>query len=430
MNLLSLIECPPIESWPVLATRPAKSIQQLEELVLPILQEVKANGDTALKYYTKKFDLVELSELLVTHDEILEAIQSVPDALKDAIQQAKSNIEVFHSSQQHKVEIVETMPGIRCWRQVSPIERVGLYVPGGTAPLFSTVLMLAIPAYLAGCSEVVLCSPPQSDGKIHPTILYAAHLCGVHRVVKTGGAQAIAAMAYGTQSVPKVDKVFGPGNAFVTIAKQLISKEGVSIDMPAGPSEVLVIADDQANPAFVAADLLSQAEHGTDSQVILATVSVEFVLKVEKELHYQLESLSRSDIASKTLQNSKAIVFDNIVSCIDFSNFYAPEHLIVQLNDADKWADKITNAGSVFLGHYTPESVGDYASGTNHTLPTYGFAKAYSGVSLDSFVKKITFQSLSMDGIRRIGHLVETMAEAEGLSAHKNAVSVRLATLE
>ncbi len=417
---------PDKSTWQALLKRPAFETASLEATVSGILQAIQREGDAAVKRYTAQFDKVEIESLQVTEAETEEAVASLDANLKDAIQIAKANIEKFHQQQMQPMEVVETMPGVRCWRKSVGIERVGLYIPGGTAPLFSTVLMLGVPAKLAGCQEIVLCSPPNRAGKLHPAILYTAHLVGVTKVFKAGGVQAVGAMAYGTESIPQVYKIFGPGNQYVTSAKQLVNKEGIAIDMPAGPSEVLVCVDASANPAFVAADLLSQAEHGIDSQVILVAFDEEFVAKVNAEIESQLANLPRKDIAVKALENSLAIVLQNEVEALDLINEYAPEHLILSLESAENFAASIINAGSVFIGNYTPESVGDYASGTNHTLPTNGFAKAYSGVSLDSFVKKITFQQLTREGLQNVGPAVEKMAAAEELEAHKLAVSLRL----
>lgn len=417
---------PSREQWDELVKRPVTDITALEKPVRKILRKVKENGDRAVRKYTSEFDGVKLKKLRVTASEINKAAILIPEELRSAIRQAKENITRFHETQREAITVTETLPGIRCWRQSLPIEKAGLYIPGGTAPLFSTVLMLAIPARLAGCSEIVLCTPPSKDGTVHPAILFAASLCGVTQIFKAGGVQAIGAMAYGTVSIPKVFKIFGPGNQYVTMAKQLVQQEGTAIDMPAGPSEVLVIADASADPAFVAADLLSQAEHGADSQVILLTPSAGLAGEVEKEVTKQLETLPRKEIAIKALENSKTILLNNMEEAIAFSNFYAPEHLILACNDAVSLAEQVTAAGSVFIGHYSPESAGDYASGTNHTLPTNGYAAMYSGVSLDSFLKKITYQQLSPEGLERIGQSVMTMAAAEGLDAHKNAIAVRL----
>lgn len=409
--------------------RPTKNLEDLEPGILETFKLVKEQGDAALLQLAEKYDGVKLESLLVTAQEIAEAESQVPQELKEAILQAYSNIQLFHTQQAEPVKQVETMFGVTCWRKSVPIDRVGLYIPGGTAPLFSTLLMLGVPARIAGCKELVLCTPPSRDGNIHPAILYTASLLGVTRIVKSGGAQAVAAMAFGTESVPAVYKIFGPGNQYVTVAKQLVSKAGVAIDLPAGPSEVLVMADESATPAFVAADLLSQAEHGADSQVVLLTTSEEVLQEVEQELQAQLEVLPRKEFAAKALDKSVGIVLASADEMLAFSNLYAPEHLILSVADFEELLDGITNAGSVFLGHFSPESAGDYASGTNHTLPTNGYARAYSGVSLDSFVKKITFQYITREGLQNIGKTIETMAEAEGLEAHKNAVSIRLKEL-
>lgn len=416
--------------WSAILRRPTLDTQNLEEKVGAIIQDITQNGDAAIQKYTAQFDGVTLQDFKVTAQQFKTAEQSLSEELKQAIQTAKKNIEVFHATQKMPVKKVETMPGVTCWRQDVPIQKVGLYVPGGTAPLFSTVLMLGVPAVLAGCSEVVLCSPPNKEGNIHPAILYTAQLIGIDQVFAIGGVQAIGAMAIGTQSVPKVYKIFGPGNQYVTAAKQWVSRKGTAIDMPAGPSEVLVCADKTANPEFVAADLLSQAEHGADSQVVLVAFSADFITAVQESLERQLLELPRAEIARQALQNSVAIVVQNQKEAVALINEYAPEHLILSVEDAEKMAMGIYNAGSVFLGHLTPESVGDYASGTNHTLPTNGFARAYSGVSLDSFVKKITYQKLDAEGLKSLGPSVEIMAEAEELLGHKLAVSRRLAALK
>jgi len=421
---------PPAEEWQSILARPAQDLRELEAPVSAILQEVATRGDDALLDFTARFDGVRLAELAVSAEEIALAAEEVSPALQEAIRTAKQNIEAFHRAQQDATPTVETMPGVRCWRRSVGIERVGLYVPGGTAPLFSTVLMLAVPAVLAGCREVVLCTPPQKDGSVHPAILYAAQLAGVRQIFRVGGAQAIAAMAYGTESIPATYKIFGPGNAYVTVAKQLVSKAGVAIDMPAGPSEVMVVADESARPEFVAADLLSQAEHGADSQVVLVCYSEQMAQAVMAATDTQLAQLPRKDFAAASLANSAAIVVANQAQALEVINAYGPEHLILAVEQAETWVEGIINAGSVFMGHYTPESVGDYASGTNHTLPTNGFARAYSGVSLDSFVRKITFQQLTPEGLQNIGPTVETMAAAEYLDAHKLAVSIRLASLK
>lgn len=417
---------PAPETWAELAKRPTKNLEELEPGIQQTIKLVQEQGDAALLQLAEKFDGVKLESLLVTEQEIAAAEAQVPQELKEAILQAYSNIQLFHTQQAEPVKQVETMAGVTCWRKSVAIERVGLYIPGGTAPLFSTLLMLGVPARIAGCKELVLCTPPSKSGDIHPAILYTASLLGVTRIVKSGGAQAIAAMAFGTESVPAVYKIFGPGNQYVTVAKQLISKAGVAIDLPAGPSEVLVMADESANPAFVAADLLSQAEHGADSQVVLLANSDKVLQAVEQELETQLEVLPRKAFAAQALENSVGIVLNSVAEMMAFSNLYAPEHLILSVNNFEEVIHEITNAGSVFLGNYSPESAGDYASGTNHTLPTNGYARAYSGVSLDSFVKKITFQYITPEGLQNIGNTIETMAAAEGLEAHKNAVSIRL----
>ena len=418
---------PERNTWEGLLKRPSFDTTVLQEKVTTVLADVKQNGDTAVKKFTTQFDGVELDNFTVSKTEIEEAIALVSHDLKSAIQQAANNIKAFHSKQLSPIEIIETMPGIQCWRKSVGIEKVGLYIPGGTAPLFSTILMLGIPAQLAGCKEIVLCSPPNKQGKLHPAILFAAQLVGITKVFKIGGVQAIGAMAYGTQTVPNVYKIFGPGNQFVTLAKQLIQQQGVAIDMPAGPSEVCVLADDSAVASFVAADLLSQAEHGADSQVILVSFSESLVKKVQVEIALQVQQLPRKETALKALENSKAIIVNSVEEAIDLVNEYAAEHLIISCNNADVIAEKISNAGSIFIGNYSPESVGDYASGTNHTLPTNGFAKAYSGVSVDSFVKKITMQKLTQEGLHKIATTVVQMAEAEGLDAHANAVKIRMA---
>jgi len=413
-------------SWKEILQRPAFNTKQLEGTVAAILQDVQLNGDAAVKKYALQFDKVALDELKVTDEEINEAVNLVDEKLKAAIKIAKDNITVFHQSQKEAVTQIETTSGVVCWRKSVGIEKVGLYIPGGTAPLFSTLLMLGIPAVLAGCTQIVVCTPPDKNGKINPVILFVAQLIGLNNIYKAGGVQAIGAMAYGTSSIPKVYKIFGPGNQYVTCAKQLINATGIAIDMPAGPSEVAVYADETCNAAFVAADLLSQAEHGTDSQVILVANAATVVDAVKIEIEKQLPQLSRVAIATKALEYARFIVIENTTIAFDLLNEYAPEHLIIASDNAVALAQKVSNAGSVFLGHYSPESAGDYASGTNHTLPTNGYAKAYSGVSLDSFVKKITFQQLSKTGINNIGPAVEIMAAAEGLGAHKNAVTIRL----
>ena len=412
--------------WDAILQRPTLETANLDATVGRIIEEIGQDGDAAVRRYTAQFDHVELDRLHVSEAEIAAAGESLSEELKAAIRRAKTNIEAFHRRQALTEEVVETMPGVTCWRKSVAIDKVGLYIPGGTAPLFSTVLMLGIPAVLAGCREIVLCSPPDREGKLHPAILYTAHLIGITKIFRVGGVQAIGAMALGTESIPQVYKIFGPGNQYVTAAKQWVSRQGTAIDMPAGPSEVLVCADDTADPEFVAADLLSQAEHGVDSQVVLVAFAKKQVEAVQEALEHQLSDLPRADIARKALENSVAIVVTDRKEALDLINEYAPEHLILSIIDADDFATGIINAGSVFMGNYTPESVGDYASGTNHTLPTNGFARAYSGVSLDSFVKKITFQRLTEDGLRSLGPAVEVMAEAEELRAHKLAVTRRL----
>jgi histidinol dehydrogenase len=417
---------PQKNTWQQVLQRPAFDFRQLESKVSAILEDIKLNGDFAVKKYTASFDGIELNEFAVTEKEISDAEADVDDNLKASIELARKNITTFHNSQKEEIKKTETTPGVLCWRKSVAIEKVGLYIPGGSAPLFSTLLMLGIPAGLAGCKEIIVCTPPDKNGKINPVILYVSLLIGIKNIYKIGGVQAIAAMAYGTQTVSKVNKIFGPGNQYVTCAKQLVTAAGMAIDMPAGPSELAVYADETSHPAFVAADLLSQAEHGADSQVLLVASSISIVESVQQEIEKQLAVLQRRAIAAQALQNSIAVVMQNDAVAFDLLNEYAPEHLIIATNNAEKLAEKVINAGSVFLGHYSPESAGDYASGTNHTLPTNGYAKAYSGVSLDSFVKKITFQQISKAGIKNIGKAVETMAEAEGLTAHKNAVSIRL----
>lgn len=427
---MKYIENPLRADWPALLQRPVMDTQSLDAAVMPVLEAVRREGDAAVRRFTQQFDGVALDALLVSKEEIAQGTASLDEDLKAAIQTAANNIRTFHHRQYQPEEPIETMPGVLCWRRSTPIERVGLYVPGGSAPLFSTVLMLGIPAQLAGCSQIVLCTPPRKDGTVHPAILFAASLVGVTHIVKAGGAQAIAAMAYGTESIPAAYKIFGPGNQYVTTAKQLVSRQGVAIDMPAGPSEVLVCADDTANPEFVAADLLSQAEHGPDSQVVLVAFNAATVERVKAAIDRQLPALPRRDIAAQALEHSIAIVMENEYEALHLINFYAPEHLILALEHPEVMAAGVINAGSVFLGHYSPESVGDYASGTNHTLPTNGYARAYSGVSLDSFLKKITFQQLTPEGLRNIGPTVERMAEAEELQAHRTAVTIRLQALE
>ncbi len=426
---MKVIKYPKKEDWQKLLTRPAIDKTFLERTVANILKDIKDHGDEALKHCSRHFDKVDLDDFAVSAEEIAEAETRVSDELKTAIAQAKSNIEKFHAAQTEKSEIIETTTGVFCWRKSVPIEKVGLYAPGGTAPLFSSVLMLGVPAKLAGCGEIILCSPPDQNGRINDVILYTAKICGITKIFKIGGSQAVAAMAFGTESVPKVYKIFGPGNQFVTEAKQQITKFGVSIDMPAGPSEVAVFADESSIPEFIAADLLSQAEHGVDSQVLLVSTAENVIEQSLIELEKQLEVLPRKEIAAKAIGNSKAILVETEEIALELLNEYAAEHLILAVENAEEIAEKVINAGSVFIGNYSCESAGDYASGTNHTLPTNGYARSYSGVSLDSFVKKITFQKLTADGISNLGKTIEIMAEAEGLQAHKNAISVRLKSL-
>lgn len=418
---MQIIEYPKSSEYAQLAARPVLEFEEIENRVKPIMDAVRSKGDEALRKFALDFDNVLIDDFAVDQQTILDAEKKLSPELKEAIIQAYQNIRTFHQAQKQEPEKIETMPGVWCWRKSVGIDKVGIYIPGGTAPLFSTVLMLGIPAQIAGCKEVVLCSPSN-----HPAIYFAAKLAGVTKVFRVGGAQAIAALAYGTESIPKVYKIFGPGNQYVTAAKQLITKEGIAIDMPAGPSEVAVLADESSNPAYVASDLLSQAEHGTDSQVILLTTSKQVIDTVLKEIETQVALLPRQEIARKALENSKAILVENTSQAVEFLNEYAAEHLILAVENPEEIAEEITNAGSIFLGHFTPESCGDYASGTNHTLPTNGFARAYSGVSLDSFVKKITFQKITKEGLRNVGPVVELMAEAESLHAHKNAVTIRL----
>lgn len=425
-----LISNPDKSQWQEILKRPVMNTENLFDTVRSVIDRVKEEGDRAVLDYEEKFDKVVLASLAVSEEEQQEAENLVSEDLKAAIRLAKQNIETFHAAQRFEGKKVQTQPGVTCWQKAVAIEKVGLYIPGGTAPLFSTVLMLAVPARIAGCKEIVLCTPPGRDGKVHPAVLFAAKVAGVNWIFKAGGIQAIAAMAYGTESVPKVYKIFGPGNQYVTAAKQLVSLRDVAIDMPAGPSEVEVLADETANPIFVAADLLSQAEHGVDSQAILITTSVELQQAVKVEVERQLALLPRKEIAEKSLANSKLIVVDSMTEAIELTKAYAPEHLIIETEDYLSVAERIVNAGSVFLGSLTPESAGDYASGTNHTLPTNGYAKAYSGVSLDSFIRKITFQEIKPEGLNIIGPAIELMAANEQLDAHKNAVSVRLGQLE
>lgn len=426
---MEVIKYPSKDDWSLLVKRPALDVTTLFDTVRTVLNEVRSEGDVAVKRYEEKFDKVKLSALQVSEAEMQEAYGLVSDDLKQAIRTAKDNIEKFHASQRFSGQKIETTPGVTCWQKAVAIEKVGLYIPGGTAPLFSTVLMLAVPAHIAGCKEIVLCTPPDKEGKVHPAILFAAKTAGVSKIFKAGGIQAIAAMAYGTESVPKVYKIFGPGNQYVTAAKQLVSLKDVAIDMPAGPSEVEVIADKTANPDFIAADFLSQAEHGADSQAILVTSSEEIVAPVIEAIQEQLSKLSRKEITEKALDHSRIIVLKDEQEVIDFTNMYAPEHLIIQTANYTHIAGQIENAGSVFMGPYTPESAGDYASGTNHTLPTNGYAKAYSGVNLDSFIKKITFQEITAEGIKNLGETIQIMAGNEQLDAHRNAVTIRLNTI-
>ncbi len=416
--------------WEELFKRPTPEFDEIEDQVKPVFQEVASQGDRAVQAYTSRFDGVDLKAFLCTPEEFQEAETAVATDLKKAIQQARANIERFHAAQQTERIEVETAPGVLCWQEKKPIEKVGLYIPGGTAPLFSTILMLAIPAQIAGCRELVLCTPPNKEGRVHPAILYTASLCGLTQVFKVGGIQAIAAMTFGTETIPRVYKIFGPGNQYVTVAKQLATQFGVAIDMPAGPSEVMVVADDSARAAFVAADLLSQAEHGSDSQVVLVTTSMDLLTEVKQEIGVQLKGLPRREMAEKALDNSKLIYVSAMETAVAMINYYGPEHLILSCREAESVAGEVMNAGSVFLGNFTPESAGDYASGTNHTLPTNGYARQYSGVNLDSFLKSITYQRITEKGIQEIGQTVALMAEAEGLQAHKNAITVRLEALK
>lgn len=418
------------EDWKAILMRPTQTVADIEDTVNSIFKEVQEGGDSILTKYTKKFDGVALSSNIVSKDEINAAASLISEDLKKAIQLAKTNIEVFHAAQKTAKVSVETANGVQCWQEKRPIQKVGLYIPGGTAPLFSTILMLAVPANIAGCEEIVLCTPPDKEGNINPAILYTANLCGVTKIFKVGGIQAIAGMTFGTETIPEVYKIFGPGNQFVTVAKQIATKYGVAIDMPAGPSELLVMADDTANASFVASDLLSQAEHGLDSQVILVSTSKSMIDAVEKEVAEQLNVLPRKEIAKQAIANSKLIYVENEQIAIDLINEYGPEHYILCVANEALFISQIKNAGSVFIGNYTPESAGDYASGTNHTLPTNGYAKQYSGVNLDSFMKSMTFQKITPKGIQEIGKAIELMAEAEGLQAHKNAVTLRLKSLE
>jgi len=420
---------PSRSQWNALCTRPQLGLDFLEGAVRNVLNRVKKSGDEALRELTLQFDQVKLNSIAATTEEIERAQKELPEELRHAINTAASNIRKFHEAQRREIVQVETMPGVTCWRKGVAIDKVGIYIPGGSAPLFSTVLMLAIPAQLAGCREIILCTPPDKSGSVNAAILYAASLAGVTRIFKAGGAQAIAAMAYGTETIPSVYKIFGPGNQYVTKAKQLVTEEGIAIDMPAGPSEVLVFADETASPAFVAADLLSQAEHGEDSQVMLVLKSAAMAQQIQSELEKQLAVLPRKAIAKKALTHSNTVVFENEQEAIAFINHYAPEHLIINTANPDEIAEQITNAGSVFLGNYSPEAIGDYASGTNHTLPTNGYARAYAGVSLESFIKYITYQKLTKEGLQKLGPVVEVMARAEQLEGHKNAITIRLQSL-
>ncbi len=423
---MNIIKYPGRDSWETLLKRSAMKTDSLKDIVSEVLNKVRTEGDKAVKAYEEQFDKVKLESLAVTEAEFAEAEKNIDSDLKSAIQRALQNIRTFHSAQRFEGKKIQTQPGVTCWQKAIPIQKVGLYIPGGTAPLFSTVLMLATPAQIAGCKEIVMCTPPNKEGKVHPAVLYAAHAAGVNKVFKAGGVQAIGAMAYGTESIPKVYKIFGPGNQFVTIAKQQVSLHDVAIDMPAGPSEVAVLADETSNPVFVAADLLSQAEHGADSQAILITTSEALLENVAKEVDKQLAALPRKELAAKSLDSSKLILVSDMEEAIDMTNEYAPEHLIIETKNYSEIASQIVNAGSVFLGSYSPESAGDYASGTNHTLPTNGYAKAYSGVCLDSFIRKITFQEITREGISTLGPTIQVMAANEHLDAHKNAVTVRL----
>ena len=427
--MAAIINYPIRDTWEQILQRPTQSVEAIEAVVNTVFLAVKQDGDSAIARYTNQFDKVELDSIVVSQKKIDDATAAVSEGLKTAIQQAKSNIEVFHNAQKTTKVDVETQPGVRCWQEKRPIENVGLYIPGGTAPLFSTVLMLAVPAKIAGCKNIVLCSPPNAEGSIANEILYTAALCGITTILKVGGIQAIAGLTFGTSSIPKVSKLFGPGNQYVTVAKQLATKYGVAIDMPAGPSELLIMADKNANPAFVASDLLSQAEHGVDSQVILVSTDEKMLLDTAIEVQLQTQNLNRKSIIEKALENMKLILVDSDQEAVDLINFYGPEHYIISTDNTSFYIDNVINAGSVFIGKYTPESAGDYASGTNHTLPTNGYAKAYSGVNLDSFLKNITFQEITKEGLSTIGNTIELMAEAEGLMAHKNAVTIRLKSI-
>lgn len=428
--MMNKIINPAKSEWSTLLQRPTQTIESIEETVLSIFDDVKRNGDDGVKRYTSIFDGVELNDFYISDTEIRESKLKISDELKSAISLAKSTIEKFHRAQKTSKIYSETIKGVECWQEKRAIQKVGLYIPGGTAPLFSSVLMLAIPAQIAGCKEIILATPPNKKGEINPAIIYTAALCGITKIIKVGGIQAIAGLTFGTETIPQVYKIFGPGNQFVTVAKQLSTKYGVAIDMPAGPSELLVVADDTANASFVASDLLSQAEHGTDSQVILVSTSLKMLNEVEKEIERQIKDLSRIKIVKQAIENSKLILVETTKIALDLINEYGPEHLIICTKNTNFYIDGIQNAGSVFIGNYTPESAGDYASGTNHTLPTNGYSKAYSGVNLDSFLKSITFQKISKKGIQAIGNTIELMAQAEGLDAHKNAVTIRLKSLK
>jgi histidinol dehydrogenase len=427
---MKIFKNPEQHTWKQLSERPQLALEFLESAVRNVLNRVKKSGDHALRELTQQFDKVTLESLIVSEAEIIGSESALPEELKTSIGTAADNIRKFHSAQKREELSVETMPGVTCWRKAVPINRVGIYIPGGSAPLFSTVLMLGIPAKLAGCAEIVLCTPPDKNGKVNPAVLFTAKLVGVTKMFKIGGAQAIAAMAYGTQTIPNVYKIFGPGNQYVTKAKQMVTEDGIAIDLPAGPSEVLVLADASSDPSFIAADLLSQAEHGEDSQVMLVLLDESLVPAIEQQISQQLNDLPRKSIAEKSLANSRIVIFSDRAKAVEFINEYAPEHLIVNVSEPDAIVESIMNAGSVFIGNYSPEAIGDYASGTNHTLPTNGFAKAYAGVSLDSFMKYITYQKISETGIRKIGPVVEQMAEAEELIGHKRAITIRLKTLK
>jgi len=423
---MQIYRYPLFNSWPEITKRPTADFLEKIETVSKVMSKIRAEGDTAVRKFTLQFDLVDLAGYKVSAEEIVEAGEKLDPKLKNAIHIAAQNIDAFHIAQKSAFRVIETMPGVKCWQKSVPIEKVGLYIPGGSAPLFSTVLMLGIPAMIAGCRNVLLCTPPDRNGKIHPAILFAASVCHITEIYKVGGMQAIGAMAYGTETVPKVDKIFGPGNSWVTAAKQFVSNSECAIDMPAGPSEVAVMADETANPAFVGADLLSQAEHGPDSQVILVTTEEQLIRDVIKVMGKQIKTLPRSEIAAKALENSRAILVKDVEEMLALINYYAPEHLIIATKEAANLAERIVNAGSVFIGNYTPECAGDYASGTNHTLPTNGWAKSFSGIGLDSFCKKITFQEISSEGIKNLGPVIEEMAQAEQLFAHKNAATLRI----